>query len=37
VPSIRRGAPDQAARVEYEVLREATGGVGIRLGEPLAV
>jgi len=27
----RRGAPDPAARAAYEALRDATGGVGIRL------
>ncbi|NVB81737.1 MAG: SAM-dependent methyltransferase [Kofleriaceae bacterium] len=35
IRAIRRGAPSDAARTEYEALRVATGGVGIRLAERL--
>jgi len=35
IRAIRHGAPDAAARAEYDALREATGGVGIRLADRL--
>ena len=35
IRAIRRGAVDDAARGDYEALREATGGVGIRLADRL--
>jgi SAM-dependent methyltransferase len=35
IRAVRRGAPDPAARAEYEALKLATGGVGIRLADAL--
>src|SRR5205823_6267998 len=36
IRAIRRGAPDPAARDEYEALREATGGAGVALATRVA-
>jgi SAM-dependent methyltransferase len=36
IRAIRRGAPDPAVWAEYEALRDATGGIGIRLAERLS-
>ncbi len=36
IRAVRRGPVDGAARADYEALRDATGGIGIRLAERLA-